>query len=123
MSDETPLDLIDASHLLPGTEGKRVLWARTSRDLNVNVIALRPGEEIGEHVNSAVDVLLVPLHGQGVVSIDGRAETIRAGQALIIPKGVSRSIRGEVADFVYLTCHVRRTGLQPGPPTSSGPTS
>jgi quercetin dioxygenase-like cupin family protein len=117
------VDTLVISPLFAGSDGLRVLWSHTTRDLNVNVIALRPGEEIGEHVNSAVDVLLVALQGEGIVSIEGQTETIHAGQALIIPKGMSRSICCEAADFVYLTCHIKRPGLQPQPPASSNLTS
>jgi quercetin dioxygenase-like cupin family protein len=60
-----------------------------------------------------VHVLLVGIAGNGLVEVDGMAHPLRSGQAIIIPKGVRRAIRGTGGRFAYLTCHRRRAGLWP----------
>jgi quercetin dioxygenase-like cupin family protein len=119
MSEEVPFALVDVASLIDTVRGQRILWTHTSADLNVNIVALRPGEEIGDHTNNAVDVLLVVLRGQGTISVQSQNSAVQTGQALIISKGAPRSIRASAEEFVYLTCHVKRPGLWPQPPTPS----
>ena len=88
-------------------------WSQTTDDLNVNLVVLRAGHSIAEHINREVDVLLVGIEGGGRVTIDGHASELSAGQLMIIPKGAARSISPHSARFAYLTCHKRRAGLWP----------
>lgn len=94
-----------------GTAG--TAWAYGGDDLNANLLVLDDGEGVGEHVNDAVDVLLVGVLGEGDVAIDGRRHRLTAGHLLVVPKGVRRSIAGRGGRFAYLTCHRRRGGLWP----------
>lgn len=105
-----PIDLLDLAHSIP--EGKPV-WAHESSDLNVNLISIAPGQGIASHVNAEVDVLLVGIEGAGSVDIDKRRHPVRAGHAVLIPKGSWRAIQCAHGHFAYLTCHRRRTGLMP----------
>jgi quercetin dioxygenase-like cupin family protein len=89
------------------------IWTRQSEDLDVNLLVFASGDGVVEHVNAEVDVLLVGITGAGAVTIDGTSHILRAGQALVIPKGARRSTRGVSASFAYLTCHRRRGGLWP----------
>ena len=82
-------------------------------DLNVNLLVWGADEGVVEHVNGEVDVLLVGIAGDGLAEVDGMAHPLRAGQALIIPKGVRRAIRSTGGRFAYLTCHRRPAGLWP----------
>jgi quercetin dioxygenase-like cupin family protein len=88
-------------------------WSQATDDLNVNLVVLRAGHSIAEHINSEVDVLLVGIEGGGRVTIDGQGSELSAGQLVIIPKGAARSISPHGARFAYLTCHKRRAGLWP----------
>ena len=88
-------------------------WSQTTDDLNVNLVVLRAGHSIAEHINREVDVLLVGIEGGGRVTIDGHASELNAGQLVIIPKGAARSTSPHGARFAYLTCHKRRAGLWP----------
>ena len=90
-------------------------WSQTTDDLNVNLIVLRAGHSIAEHINAEVDVLLVGIDGEGSVTIDGSQHDFAAGQLVIVPKGAARSITPHGARFAYLTCHKRRAGLWPKP--------
>lgn len=96
----------------PGT-ARPVAWAHQSTDLNVNLLVLAGGEGVGEHVNDEVDVLLVVLAGDGTISVEGVAHPVRAGHALVIPKGTRRALSAGQHHLTYLTCHRRRAGLWP----------
>ncbi len=91
-------------------------WTQQSEDLNVNLLVFPAGEGVPEHLNTEVDVLLVGIAGAGVVTIDGKRQTLRAGQALVIPKGARRGTLSMSDSFAYLTCHRRRGGLWPSGP-------
>jgi quercetin dioxygenase-like cupin family protein len=106
-------DVADLAALVETSEARRVLWTCQTDDLNVNLLVLKGGEEVKEHVNAEVDVLLVGMHGEGSVQIDGVDNVVRAGQALVIGKGTCRSIRCLGERFAYLVCHRRRIGLWP----------
>jgi quercetin dioxygenase-like cupin family protein len=109
-SEPEVVDLVamTRSALEPGTA-----WAKQSDDLNVNLVVFTSGNGVSEHVNTEVDVLLVGVSGEGVVEVDGTAHRLRAGHALVIPKGARRGTRAESDAFAYLTCHRRRGGLLP----------
>ncbi len=111
------VDLLDLARSVP--EGRPV-WAHQSTDLNVNLISLTSGQGIPSHVNTEVDVLFVGIDGAGSVDIDDHRHPVRAGQAVVIPKGSWRAIRCDGEQFAYLTCHRRRTGLLPVAPRPHG---
>ena len=90
-----------------------VLWTCQSTDLNLNLLAVLANTPMPEHVNNDVDVLVVGVEGEGSVVINGNVYAVQRGQAIVIPKGVRRSIRCDHGRFVYLTCHRRRAGLWP----------
>lgn len=89
------------------------VWTAQSDDLNVNLLVFHRGQAVEEHVNSEVDVLLVGVDGEGVVSIDGEPYALPPGHTVIVPKGARRSTRVMGDRFAYLTCHRRRAGLIP----------
>jgi hypothetical protein len=47
-----------------------------SDDLDVNLLVFREGNGVAEHANAEVDVLLVGIAGEGVVTIDGRTHSL-----------------------------------------------
>lgn len=89
------------------------LWAEQSVDLHINLVSLKPGTGIGEHVNAELDVLRVGIAGAGEVSIDGVPHSLRASGAMFIPKGARRAIRCLENSFSYPSCHRRRAMLWP----------
>jgi quercetin dioxygenase-like cupin family protein len=93
--------------------GRGPIWTNTCDDLNVNLLMFRAGEEIEEHVNSELDVLVVGIAGEGVISVDGEPHPLPPGRTMIIPKGARRSTHVMGERFAYLTCHRRRAGLMP----------
>jgi quercetin dioxygenase-like cupin family protein len=99
---------------VPGSDdAPHLLGSLASTDLNVNLLRFTGENGIQSHVNAEVDVLIVALDGEGVLTVDGEAVTLAAGQAVIVPKGASRSIRSNGDQIAYLTCHGVRRGLMP----------
>jgi mannose-6-phosphate isomerase-like protein (cupin superfamily) len=112
-ANKDTVSVVDLAALAQESTIRQPVWAFQSADLNVNLLVWGTDEGVVEHVNSEVDVLLVGIAGNGLVEVDGTVYPMRAGQALIIPKGVRRAIRSTGGRFAYLTCHRRRAGLWP----------
>jgi quercetin dioxygenase-like cupin family protein len=114
MTDVHPKDpVVD----LLGPLGSGPLWGLASSDLNATLLAWPAGHSLVEHTTE-LDVLVIVLGGDGVVTIDRRAHTISAGSALLIEKGRARAIRAGAHGIRYLTVHTRRGPLQlEGAPT------
>lgn len=107
-------EVADLAALAQGGE-RRPAWKHDTEDLNLNLVVLGAGSEMAEHLNTEVDVLLVGVDGEGVVEVEGEEHAMRTGWAIVIPKGIRRSIRSTGERFAYLTCHRRRAGLWPAP--------
>ena len=100
--------------------GDGVHWTLDdSTDLNANLVHLDPGHAVGEHVNGAVDVLVVGLAGDGEVAVDDAVHALRAHVVVHVPRGARRTIRAGDAGLTYLTVHRRRGGLEIGPTRGS----
>ena len=106
-------EVIDLGALARAAGTAGAVWTHQSEDLNVNLLVFPAGEGVATHVNTDVDVLLVGVAGEGVVEIEGTRRLLRAGQALVIPKGASRATQSSSGLFAYLSCHRRRAGLWP----------
>ena len=114
-SADTGSDVVDLAALSRAATSPGPVWTRQSDDLDVNLLVFPAGEGVAEHVNAEVDVLLVGVAGTGLVAVDGLPRVLRAGQAILVPKGARRSTRAVSDPFVCLTCHRRRAGLRPIP--------
>ncbi|MFO7166660.1 MAG: cupin domain-containing protein [Chloroflexota bacterium] len=108
-----PENLIDVAAALRGAQASGPIWSVNSEQLNVNLVRLASGEEIAEHVNAELDVLLVALEGAGELRVDGEVVQLGAGIAALIPAGSARGLRCTRGPLVYITCHRRRPGLMP----------
>jgi quercetin dioxygenase-like cupin family protein len=93
--------------------GRGPAWTLRSEDLDVNLLVFASGEGVAEHVNEEVDVLIVSIAGEGIVTINERLHPLGTGQVVLVPKGTRRSTRAVGESFAYLTCHRRRAGLWP----------
>ncbi|ABG05536.1 Cupin 2, conserved barrel [Rubrobacter xylanophilus DSM 9941] len=85
-----------------------------SGELNANLLRFPAGGGVEEHVNEAVDVLLVGVSGEGAVRVGAEEHRLRPGTLVVVPKGARRSLRGLSADFSCLSVHRRRGPLLPG---------
>lgn len=84
-------------------------------DLDANLVRLGDGDQIDEHVNDDVDVLIVVWDGNGQLTIDDRPTTLRSGVVISIPRGSRRAIRSASGPLSYLSVHRRRGPLTIGP--------
>ena len=105
--------LVDLTRRAAAATRSGPAWTGVSDDLNVNLLVFQPGEGVAEHVNAEVDVLVIGIRGTGTLTVDGVEHPMRAGSALLIPKGTRRGTWAGEAAFAYLTCHRRRAGLWP----------
>ena len=110
--DDSVVDLAAIARVR-GRQG--VVWSRQSDDLSANLLVFSRDDGVQPHVNSEVDVLVIAIAGEGIISIDETRRPFRAGQAILIPKGVRRGITSASDPFAFLTCHRRRAGLIPIP--------
>lgn len=69
---------------------RRVLF--TGAHSQLVVMALKPGEEIGEEVH-VVDQIFYAVEGEGEAVLDGKADTFEKGEGVAVPAGVRHNIR------------------------------
>jgi mannose-6-phosphate isomerase-like protein (cupin superfamily) len=87
------------------TEGNRdfrqVLY--TGPHLQLVLMSLHPGEEIGEEVHEDTDQFFRVEEGKGEAWIDGHATPIKSDMAVLVPAGARHNIRntGEKALKLY----------------------
>ncbi|MGH9054308.1 MAG: cupin domain-containing protein [Acidimicrobiales bacterium] len=114
MDEPNPPRSVDLPGLAARERGQGVVWsAPGTTDMHVNLVRLEPGGEIGAHVNSEVEVLIVGVSGEGLVDVDGSEVALVASALVLIPKGARRSVAAGLAGpLAYLSIHRARGGLQ-----------
>ena len=70
---------------------RRVLY--TGEHLQLVLMTLQPGEEIGEEVHADRDQFFRIEEGEGIVDIDGRQNPIEDDIAVIVPAGARHNVR------------------------------
>ncbi len=81
----------DIEALTEGNEDfRRVLY--TAKQMQLVLMALRPGEEIGEEVHSDRDQFFRIETGRGQVWIDGVKSEVKADMAMIVPAGARHNV-------------------------------
>ncbi len=75
---------------LQNTDYRRVIF--TSSHLQLVLMSLEPGQEIGSEVHNKIDQFFEILSGTGVSIIDGVEYQIGNDIALVIPAGLSHNI-------------------------------
>ena len=70
---------------------RRVLY--TGPHMQLVLMALRPGEEIGEEVHGDRDQFFRVEKGEGEVWIDGTKTEIESGIAIVVPAGARHNLR------------------------------
>jgi quercetin dioxygenase-like cupin family protein len=95
--------------------GPGVVWTLEEGDeLNANLVRFPAGEGVGEHVNNEVDVLVLGVSGTGTVRVEEDEYALTNGTLVFVPRGATRSTRGDSDDFAYLTVHRRRGPVRLG---------
>lgn len=84
---------------------RKVLY--TAKNSQLVVMALKPGEEIGEEVHDTVDQFFRFEDGEGIVSIDGVEQKVMDGDAVIVPAGARHNVinTSETADLKLYTIY------------------
>ncbi|WP_353946760.1 cupin domain-containing protein [Streptomyces sp. HUAS MG91] len=95
----------------PGATG--ALWRLdgAARQLDANVLRLRPGTRGTPHVEPDLDVLLYIAEGGGTLWRAGAEEELVPGTVLFVPRGEERAVGAGDDGLVYLTAHRRRPGM------------
>ena len=70
---------------------RRVLY--TGHDLQLVVMSINPGEEIGEEVHDDRDQFFRIEAGEGVISIDGVDHSVKDDDAVIVPQGARHNVK------------------------------
>lgn len=70
---------------------RRVLY--TGPHLQLVVMSIEPGDEIGEEVHEHTDQFFRVEQGKGEIVLDGRATSIESDMAMIVPAGTRHNIR------------------------------
>lgn len=69
---------------------RRVLY--TGKSLQLVLMALQPGEEIGEEVHDDRDQFFRVEKGHGEIWIDGRCSKVKSDDAMIVPAGARHNL-------------------------------
>ncbi|HEU5285275.1 MAG TPA: cupin domain-containing protein [Sphingomicrobium sp.] len=70
---------------------RRVLY--TGKHLQLVLMTLQPGEEIGEEVHEDRDQFFRIEEGEGAIDIDGRQNRVEDDFAVIVPAGARHNVR------------------------------
>jgi mannose-6-phosphate isomerase-like protein (cupin superfamily) len=65
----------------------------TGKNMQLVLMALKPGEEIGEEVHRDRDQFFRVEQGKGEVAIDGHKSNIESDMAIVVPAGARHNIR------------------------------
>lgn len=69
---------------------RRVLY--TGKNLQLVLMAIRPGEEIGEEIHEDRDQFFRIEKGQGEVWIDGVVNKVKEDQGIVVPAGAKHNV-------------------------------
>ncbi|TCM36189.1 hypothetical protein [Kribbella sp. VKM Ac-2568] len=94
------------------SRGARWTLSEPGRQLDANLIHLRPGQRVDTHTEPDLDVLLVTVAGAGTVGTPDGLRSLAEGNLVWLPHGSTRNITAGVDGLSYLTVHRRRPGLQ-----------
>ena len=75
---------------------RRVLY--TGEQLQLVLMTLQPGEEIGEEVHADRDQFYRIEEGEGIIDIDGRENPVEDDIAVIVPAGTRHNVRNTSDD-------------------------
>jgi mannose-6-phosphate isomerase-like protein (cupin superfamily) len=72
------------------TDFRRVLY--TGKHMQLVLMSLKPGEEIGAEVHDDRDQFFRVEKGKGEVQIDGKSHAVEADDAIIVPAGARHNV-------------------------------
>ena len=113
-STPTPRVVLDVAEVAGTAAESGSVWQLPTkqRDLDANVIALAPGEEIHEHIGPKLDVLIHVLDGAGALETETGSIALSPGQIVWLPRlSRRRFIADTEAGLKYFSVHQRKQGL------------
>ncbi len=111
---QTPLPRIVVDTTIapdPGAAGSVWQLSPPRRDLDANVIALPPGDEIATHRGPALDVLVHVLDGSGTLETEGGVIPLSPGALVWLPPHAQRRFVAGADGLRYLSVHRRKPPL------------
>ena len=81
-------DIEDLSH--ENDDFRRVLY--TGKHLQLVLMSLKAGEDIGEEVHNGRDQFFRVEKGKGQIVIDGTTHKIKSGDAMLVPAGARHNV-------------------------------
>ena len=75
---------------IDNTDFRRVLY--TGQNLQLVLMSLKPGEEIGAEVHDDIDQFFRVEQGEGEVHIDGVRHKVKDDDAIIVPAGANHNV-------------------------------
>jgi mannose-6-phosphate isomerase-like protein (cupin superfamily) len=85
---------------LGNSDFRRVLY--TSKEMQLVLMAILPGEEIGEEVHDDVSQFFRFEAGEGEVWIDGVCHPVKADDAAVIPAGARHNVKASGSEPLKL---------------------
>ncbi len=70
---------------------RQVLY--TGHNLQLVLMSIEPGDEIGEEVHPDIDQFFRIEAGEGEVSIDGVVHRVKADDGIVVPQGASHNVK------------------------------
>lgn len=70
---------------------RRVVY--TGHNLQLVLMSIEPGDEIGEEVHPDIDQFFRIEAGEGEISIDGAVHRVKADDGIIVPQGAVHNVR------------------------------
>lgn len=113
MGNSSNIEIAQLNQVLQNLQGQGVNWTlENSDELNINLVHLNPNEELGSHINSQVEVAVLVLQGQGLVTIESQSHELKPLSLILIPKETTRIIQASETGLDYLAIHKRKGLLQ-----------
>lgn len=108
-----PRLVVDTSTSASESAGDGVIWKLDTRerDLDSNIVALRPEGSIDTHNGPDLDVLIHVLSGDGVLVTEGGDVQLAAGKVVWLPRRSQRAFTAGSEGLRYLTVHRKRQAL------------
>lgn len=117
-TDAVPRELANVAEALGAgpVDQAGVLWrlGESGRQLDANLVRLRPEQRIDPHTDQELDVLLVILEGSGTLHTASGPQRIAQGSLLWVPHTSERGLHAGADGMAYLTVHRRRPGMRIG---------
>ncbi|MGW4031153.1 cupin domain-containing protein [Streptomyces sp. NPDC004838] len=103
--------MADVTGIPPERGGALWRLAESGRQLDANIVRVRPGGRVDSHVEPALDVLLSVLTGSGELESDAGRQRLEPGSVAWLPRGARRGVAAGPDGLVYVTAHQRRPGM------------